>query len=102
MAKVSTKQMLTMLLEDLQDNIRQAFAEAIATGDPEAVRKAQAAELLISRIHGKAVTPTRDENLEMPRDLEELKHMSPEERRQLLKQQSHLRLIDDESTEEAI
>lgn len=42
-------------------------------------------ELWLSRVHGRAVQPTRDETPEVPADVEALRSLSPGERRALLR-----------------
>jgi hypothetical protein len=45
----------TLAAEEQQDAIVAAFEEALTTGHPDAVRRAQAAEILMSRVYGRPV-----------------------------------------------
>jgi len=45
----------TLAAEELQGAIVAAFEEAFTTGHPDAVRRAQAAEILMSRVYGRPV-----------------------------------------------
>ena len=55
---------------------------ALSSDDAIALR---GIELWLSRVHGRAVQPTRDETPEVPADVEALRALSPEERRALLR-----------------
>ena len=48
----------TLAAEELQDAIVAAFEEALTSGHPDAVRRAQAAEILMSRVDGRPVQPS--------------------------------------------
>ena len=50
----------TLAAEELQDAIVAAFEEALTTGHPDAVRRAQAAEILMSRVYGRPVQSSEE------------------------------------------
>jgi hypothetical protein len=50
----------TLAAEELQDTIVAAFEEALTTAHPDAVRRAQAAEILMSRVYGRPVQPSEE------------------------------------------
>jgi hypothetical protein len=51
----STTLECTLAAEELQDASVAAFEEALTSGHPDAVRRAQAAEILMSRVYGRPV-----------------------------------------------
>ena len=50
----------TLAAEELQDAIVAAFEEALTTRHPDAVRRAQAAEILMSRVYGRPVQSSEE------------------------------------------
>lgn len=78
-AKMSTKQRMAQVLEELQGDVEAAYRDALTTGSPEDLRRAQAAELLMSRVHGRPAQPTRDETPTLHSDLAQLEAMSLED-----------------------
>jgi hypothetical protein len=81
---MSTKARLAVVLEELQVEVVAAYTAALRTGSPEDLRRAQAAEALLSRVHGRPTQPTVDETPQLPTDVAALLALSPEERRALL------------------
>lgn len=67
------------VLEELQADVEAAYRDALTSGSPEDLRRAQAAELLMSRVHGRPAQPTRDETPTLHGDLAQLEAMSLEE-----------------------
>lgn len=78
-ARMSTKERLVEVLEELQADVVAAYRTALRTGSPEDLRRAQAAELLLSRVHGKPVAPTLDATPTLQGDLLALEAMPLEE-----------------------
>lgn len=78
-ARKTVKQQLAGLSEELVGDLRAAYRDAIQTGSQEALRRAQAAEYLLSRVYGKPAQPTRDETPTVASALEELDSLSLEE-----------------------
>ena len=78
-AKMSTRERVAEVLEELQGDVEAAYRAALRTGSPEDLRRAQAAELLMSRVHGRPAQPTRDETPTLHGDLAALEAMSLEE-----------------------
>ncbi len=74
---MSTKQPLAEVVEELQEEITAAYRDAIKTGDPDDLRRAQAAEHLLTRVYGKPVQPL-EESPEKPETLKVLEAMTPE------------------------
>ena len=50
----------TLAAEELQDAIVATFEEELMTGHPDAVRRAQAAEILMSRVYGRPVQSSEE------------------------------------------
>ena len=50
----------TLAAEELQDAIVAAFEQALTTGHSDAVRRAEAAEILMSRVYGRPVQPSEE------------------------------------------
>jgi hypothetical protein len=78
-ARMSTKDRIAEVLEELQGDVEAAYRAALTTGSAEDLRRAQAAELLMSRVHGRPAQPTRDETPTVASSLEELERLSLEE-----------------------
>lgn len=81
--RMSTRERIAEVLEELQGDVEAAYRAALRTGSPEDLRRAQAAELLMSRVHGRPAQPTRDETPTLHGDLAALEAMSLEELAQL-------------------
>lgn len=75
--KQSTKERLEALVEDLQDELAEAFRAGLA-GKDGAVDRVRVAEMLLSRVHGKP-KETMQVEVEMPEDLTLLRQMSWQE-----------------------
>jgi hypothetical protein len=78
----------TLAAEELQDAIAAAFEEALTTGHPDAVRRAEAAEILMSRVYGRPVQPSEEvtpksDTLREIQDM--LRAMTREERKDLMR-----------------
>jgi hypothetical protein len=80
----STKQRLAEVVEELQGEIEGAYRDALRTGSPEDLRRAQAAEALLSRVLGRPTQPTEDITPGNP-VLDAFASLSPDERRALLR-----------------
>ena len=62
----------------------QAFRDAIRTGTPADLRRAQAAEQLLSRVFGKPKETVETPVIELPEDVAAIRAMTHEERLRLL------------------
>lgn len=80
---MSTKEAVARVAEELQDSILEAYRDAIATGEPTAMRRAEAAERLLSRVYGRPKEHVETE-LPKPAIIEDLEAMSADEQRALL------------------
>ena len=69
--------------EELQAEITAAYRDAITRGDPGDLRRAEAAERLLSRVYGRP-TERVEQTVTVPESIEQLRAMSSEERRALL------------------
>src|SRR5574338_1099104 len=78
-ARMSTRERVAEVLEELQAEVEAAYRAALLTGSPEDLRRAQAAEMLMSRVHGRPAQPTRDETPTVAGDLAALEAMSLDE-----------------------
>jgi hypothetical protein len=66
---------------ELQEEIVEAYRVAITTGDAEALRRAEAAEKLLSRCFGRPKESITVEEPAKPAYQREIEAMSPEQRR---------------------
>jgi hypothetical protein len=69
-SKMSTRERLAQVLEELQDEVAAAYSRAIETGDPEDLRRVDAAERLLSRVHGRPIQPNATVSIEDDREAE--------------------------------
>lgn len=81
-ARKGLKALMGERLEERADALT-ARLEALALS-PDDATALRGIELWLSRVHGRAVQPTRDETPDVPADVEALRSLSPEERRALL------------------
>jgi hypothetical protein len=81
---MTVKQRLAALADELVERMAAAYRDALETGSPDDLRRAQAAEALLSRVYGKPVQPT-EEQLTVPHSVEALQAMTPAERLELLR-----------------
>ena len=79
----TTKEALALAAEELRDEIVAAYRDAIETGDPQALRRADAAERLLSRVYGKP-TEKVETTVGVPESIQQLRAMTPEQRLALL------------------
>lgn len=97
---MTPKQRLDQLALDQQSEVDAAFKDAIRTGSLEDLRRAQASELLLSRVYGRPTERVEDARPVAP-VLEELAALSPEQRAALLASVAggkRLRLVDEEAS----
>lgn len=100
LARMTPKQRLDQLALDQQSEVDAAFKDAIRTGSLEDLRRAQASELLLSRVYGRPTERVEDARPVAP-VLEELAALSPEQRASLLASVAggkRLRLVDEEAS----
>lgn len=83
-ARMGTKERMARFVEEQQELLEGAYREALETGSPEALRKAQAAELALSRVYGRPAQPVEEQPRANPL-LEAFSQLTPEERRAMLK-----------------
>jgi hypothetical protein len=91
----STREALALAAEELRDEIVAAYRDAIQTGDPQDLRRADAAERLLSRVYGKP-TEKVETTVETPEAIQQRRDMTPEQRAALLHRLSQgrrLRLV---------
>jgi hypothetical protein len=78
-ARKGTRVKLGEAVEELGSELVAAYRAALRTGSPEDLRRAQAAEYLLSRVYGRPAQPTRDETPTVASALSELEALSLEE-----------------------
>ena len=78
-AQRTVKQALAGLAEELVEELKGAYRAALRSGSADDLRRAQAAEYLLSRVYGKPAQPTRDETPTVATALAELDDLSLEE-----------------------
>lgn len=81
--RMGTQARLAALVDELEGDMVAAYRDALATGDPEALRRAQGAEMLLSRVYGRPTQSVQDVTPELPKALQDVHSMTPEERRSL-------------------
>lgn len=100
LAAMTPKQKLERLAHDQYTQVEAAFKDAIDSGSLEDLRRAQASELLLSRVYGRPTERVEDARPVAP-VLEELAALSPEQRAALLASVAggkRLRLVDEEAS----
>lgn len=82
-ARMGLRALMGARLEERADKIVTVLDGLLDSPD-ESIRL-RAIEQWMSRVYGKAVQPTQDVPADMPTDLDQLRAMTPEERRALLR-----------------
>jgi hypothetical protein len=97
LAAMSTKEAVARAAEELQPLIVDAYRDAITTGEPAAIRRAEAAERLLSRVYGRPTEHMETTPSVVPASVQALRDLSHEQRLELLRgidAGKALRLVD--------
>lgn len=98
-ARKGTRVLLAEAVEELGANLVAAYRAALASGSPVDLRRAQAAEYLLSRVYGKPAQPTRDDTPSVVGTLAELEAMSLEDLARLARSEGLVPTHDHDPTQ---